>query len=177
MPDRPFTLCTLGLLLAWLPATQAAEDNLYFAGTLVDEPCTLSPADESKELDFQGVIDKELYLNGRSRGRPIVLRLLNCDSEMGKTGVSLTFSGEQSGPLPGLLALRGGGAEGVAIGLETQAGQSLPLNQVHTMGAFGSGDNLLSFMAYLQGEPDALKNRTLGLGSIEASLTFALSYD
>lgn len=171
------TASGLCLSLAWMPQLQAQEDNVYFAGTLVNEPCTLAPADEKIDLNFQRVIDKELYLNGRTRGLPIVLHLQNCDTETGFTGINLTFSGEQSELLPGLLALPTGGAQGVAIGLETQTGKALPLNQTHDMGTFGSGNNLVSFMAYLQGEPDALANRTVGLGSIEASVTFALSYD
>lgn len=56
-------------------------------------------------------------------------------------------------------------------------GVPLPLNKTHRMGELTRGENLISFNAYLQGEPNVLANRTLGQGDFEASLTFALSYE
>ncbi|WP_342622213.1 fimbrial protein [Pseudomonas alkylphenolica] len=161
----------------WLPALQAAEDNLYFSGTLVNEPCVLAEEDELIKLDFKSVIDKDLYLNGRTKGRPIALRLKNCDLEVGKRMLSITFSGNESSEPAGLLVLQSTTVQGLLVGLETTAGTALPLNKSHRMGELASGDNLISFNAYLQGEPEALANRSLGLGDFEASMTFALSYE
>jgi type 1 fimbria pilin len=161
----------------WLPAVQAAEDNLYFSGTLVNEPCVLDERDELIKLDFESVIDKELYLNGRTKGRPIVLRLKNCDLDVGKRMVSITFSGIESSEPPGLLVLQSTTVRGLMIGLETTTGAALPLNKTHTMGELAAGYNALNFNAYLQCGPEALANRTLGKGEFEASLTFALSYE
>ena len=39
----------------WLPAVQAAEDNLYISGTLVNEPCVL---DEEDQIKFEGFLEK-----------------------------------------------------------------------------------------------------------------------
>lgn len=160
-----------------LPAVQAAEDNLYFSGTLVNEPCVLDEGDELIKLDFENVIDKDLYLNGRTKGRPIKLRLKNCDLDVGKRMVSITFSGNESSEPPGLLVLQSATVQGLMVGLETTAGTALPLNKTHAMGELTSGYNALNFNAYLQGEPAVLANRTLGEGEFEASLTFALSYE
>ncbi|QHF28038.1 hypothetical protein PspR32_09605 [Pseudomonas sp. R32] len=171
---------TLGAWVAaslWLPATQAAENNLYFSGTLGNEPCMLAEGDKLIELDFKSVIDKDLYLNGRTKGRPIELHLQNCDLDVGKRMVSLTFSGNESSSPPGLLVLRSTTVQGLLVGLETIEGVPLPLNKTHQIGVLSSGDNLLSFNAYLQGEPKVLAKRTLGQGDFEASLTFALSYE
>lgn len=77
----------------WLPAAAAVEDNLYFSGTLVNEPCVLAVEDELLELDFQSVVDKTLYLNGRTAGKAITLRLQNCQLGTGKSKVNITFSG------------------------------------------------------------------------------------
>lgn len=161
----------------WLPALQAAEDNLYFSGTLVNEPCVLAEEDELIKLDFKSVIDKDLYLNGRTKGRPIELRLKNCDLEVGKRMVSITFSGNESSEPPGLLVLQSTTVQGLLVGLETTGGTALPLHKSHRMGELASGDNLISFNAYLQGEPETIANRSLGLGDFEASMTFALSYE
>ncbi|WP_152224316.1 fimbrial protein [Pseudomonas sp. SCB32] len=161
----------------WLQAARAAEDNLYFSGTLVNEPCMLAEEDELIKLDFKSVIDKDLYLNGRTKGHPIELRLQNCDLEVGKRMVSITFSGNESSDPPGLLPLQSATVQGLLVGLETTGGTALPLNKTHRMGVLSSGDNLLSFNAYLQGAPEVLANRSLGQGDFEASLTFALSYE
>ncbi|MDC7817933.1 fimbrial protein [Pseudomonas sp. BLCC-B112] len=161
----------------WLPAIQAAEDNLYFSGTLVNEPCVLAEGDKLIEMDFKSVIDKDLYLNGRTKGRPIELHLQNCELDVGKRMVSITFSGNESSASPGFLMLRSTTVQGLLVGLETMGGVPLPLNKTHRMGELIRGENLISFNAYLQGEPNVLANRTLGQGDFEASLTFALSYE
>lgn len=171
---------TLGAWVAasfWLPTTQAAEDNLYFSGTLVNEPCVLAEGDKLIEMDFKSVIDKELYLNGRTKGRPIELHLQNCDLDVGKRMVSITFSGNESSEPPGFLVLRSTTVQGLLVGLETTGGVPLPLNKTHRMGELTLGENLISFNAYLQGDPKVLANRTLGQGDFDASLTFALSYE
>ncbi|MNH30008.1 hypothetical protein D3C79_902750 [compost metagenome] len=67
--------------------------------------------------------------------------------------------------------------QGLLVGLETTGGTALPLHKSHRMGELASGDNLISFNAYLQGEPETIANRSLGLGDFEASMTFALSYE
>ncbi|MGF6593712.1 fimbrial protein [Pseudomonas sp. 2835] len=161
----------------WLPVLQAADDNLYFSGTLVNEPCVLDERDELINIDFQSVVDKDLYLNGRTKGRPIQLRLKNCDLDVGKRMVSIVFSGNESSESPGLLEPQSPTVQGLMVGLETTTGTPLPLNKSHAMGELTSGYNALNFNAYLQVAHQALANRNLGLGDFEASLTFALSYE
>ncbi|WP_442108153.1 fimbrial protein [Pseudomonas sp. NUPR-001] len=174
-----YTLTLSALITAglWLPAAQAAEDNLYFSGTLVNEPCVLDERDQSIKLDFERVINKELYLNGRTKGRPIEVRLNNCDLDVGKHMVSITFSGNESSEPPGLLVLQSATVQGLMVGLETASGTALPLNKSHALGEMTSGYNVLNFNAYLQGNAEVLANRTLGEGEFDASLTFALSYE
>ncbi|MDP4568137.1 fimbrial protein [Pseudomonas sp. LPH60] len=165
------------IVCLWLPAIQAAEDNLYFSGTLVNEPCMLAEGDKLIEIDFKSVIDKDLYLNSRTKGRPIELHLQNCDLDVGKRMVSITFSGNESSEPPGFLMLRSTTVQGLLVGLEAMGGEPLPLNKTHRMGELTRGENLISFNAYLQGEPKVLANHTIGQGNFEASLTFSLSYE
>ncbi|MNJ26497.1 fimbrial protein [Pseudomonas sp. JV241A] len=171
------TLSAWVVVSLWLPAVQATPDNLYFSGTLVNEPCVLAENDKQILLDFSTVIDKELYLYGRTKGFPIDLHLMNCDPDVGKRMVSITFNGNESNEPTGLLVLQGATVQGLLVGLETKSGTALPLNKTHRMGELAKGDNLLSFNAYLQGEPKALTDHALGLGDFEASLTFSLSYE
>ena len=161
----------------WLPAAAAVEDNLYFSGTLVNEPCVLAVEDELLELDFKSVVDKELYLNGRTRGQPITLRLQNCQLGTGKSKVNITFSGIESIDPPGLLVLQNADVHGLLVGLETAGGKLLALNKTHAMGTLVKGDNLIDFNAFLQGESQALADRSIGLGSFHAALNFTISYE
>ena len=161
----------------WMPVATAEEDNLYFSGTLVNEPCVLAAEDEVVELDFQSVVVKDLYLNGRTRGRPINLRLQNCQLGIGKAVVNILFSGAESIEPPGLLVLQNSEAHGLLVGIETIDGKPLALNKIHDMGTLVKGDNLISFNAYLQGESAALADKSIGLGSFFSALNFMLSYE
>lgn len=170
----------LGLWIAvslWLPAVVAEEDNLYFSGSLVNEPCVLAVEDALIELDFMSVANKDLYLNGRTSGRPITLRLQNCQLGAGKDRVNITFNGPESIDPPGLLVLQNADVQGLLIGLESAGGKPLLLNKTHDMGEFVKGDNLINFNAYLQGEPQALAEKNIGLGGFSASLEFVVGYE
>ncbi len=150
---------------------QAAEDNLYFSGTLVDEPCVLAAESEAVTLDFGNIVDKELYLNGRTRGHPVVLRLGNCTPAVAGQGVSITLRGTESIEPPGLLVV----SEGLLVGLERSNGQALALNKAHSMGELANGENLIGFNAFLQRNPLAEQN--LQPGEFEGTVTFSLSYE
>lgn len=160
-----------------LHAAKAAEDNLYFSGILSNEPCTLAIEDKLIELDFKSVIVKDLYLNSRTRGKPIALHLKNCDMDVGKRMVYITFRGNESAVMPGLLVVDSTNIKGLLVGLETTNGSALPVNRSHRMAQLSSGDNVVNFNAYLQGEYDALANKTLGLGAFEVSIIFSLEYE
>ncbi|HEY9320609.1 type 1 fimbria pilin [Achromobacter deleyi] len=158
-------------------AQSAGSNNMSFSGRLVAEPCTLDPADAMRELNFRGVTTSEIYAKGRSAGRPITLHLQNCDIGEGRTRVNVTLTGHPSSLLPGHLNLNAGGAVGVAIGLETSHGIALPLNQANPIGTLTAGGNDIVINAFLRGEPAALANRTIHQGAINATVTFAFSYD
>ena len=157
---------------------QSAGNNMAFSGRLVAEACALSPESEKVQLNFFAVPDKNLYRDGRTPGRPITLRLLNCDISHGNNSLSIYFDGPESNKLPGFLALDSDGINGVAIGLETPQGNPLPLKAQNAIGRVTAGANDIQFMAYLQGEQEALENHQIGRGEIKhATLTFTLSYD
>ncbi|AGP43368.1 type 1 fimbrial protein [Serratia plymuthica] len=170
------TWCATAALLLCSQLSLAAE-NMRLHGALVAEPCVIPPGDETVVLDFDTVIDKYLYLNTRTPGQPFELHLAQCDLSLGKT-VRVTFSGNESAALPGLLALNGGSqASGIAIGMETAQGESLPINQQGKAQALVSGANILTAQAYVQGEPDALKHKAIERGPFSAVVTFSLEYE
>lgn len=70
----------------------AVPDNLYFHGTLVDEPCTIHPGDETVELPFGNIPDKNLYAYQRTPSKDFRIRLSECDTSIGKR-VTVMFAG------------------------------------------------------------------------------------
>jgi type 1 fimbria pilin len=169
-----YAIAGLALLLSQpLPAAE----NMRFYGALVAEPCVIPPGDETIVLDFDTVIGKYLYLNTRTPGQAFALHLAQCDLSLGKT-VKVTFNGTENSALPGMLALDGSSqASGIAIGMETPAGQPLPVNKAGQAQALVSGSNTLTIQAYVQGEPDALANKAIARGPFSATATFSLEYE
>lgn len=161
------------LMLNALPA-QALDDNLKFSGTLVSEPCELDPQTSDLTVNFQSVIEKDLYLNTRTKSIPLVINLTGCDSSLGNL-VTLTFKGTESTALPGLLTVTGTAA-GIAIGMENQDGTPLPLNQPSPQLAIADGTNSYIFKAYVMGEPAAIQSQTITPGDFTATATFEIAY-
>ncbi len=101
----------------------------------------------------------------------------DCDLSLGKT-VKVTFNGNKSLELPDLLALDGGSqASGIALGLETAAGQPVVLNKPSQGMTLASGGNSLALQVYVQGEPTAIAQKSIGLGAFSAVATFGLEYE
>ncbi|MFO2465640.1 type 1 fimbrial protein [Pseudomonas sp. 15FMM2] len=151
----------------------AHAENVRLHGALVAEPCVITPGGESMILDFGTVIDKDLYVHQRTRGQPFDIRLTGCDANLGKT-VKVTFSGAESLHLAGMLAIDG---KGIAIGMETPAGQKLPLNKPGEGIRLVNGSNTLTMVAFVQGEPVAIANKTIERGPFSAIATFRLDYE
>ncbi|CAM4154880.1 fimbrial protein [Serratia silvae] len=159
------------------PAQATGKNNVRLYGALVAEPCVVQPGDEEITLDFGTVIDKYLYLNTRTLGQSFEIHLEECDLTLGKT-VSVTFTGTESSALPGLLALDGRSeASGIAIGLETRSAKPLPLNKASDKLLLQEGSNIIALKAYVQGEPDAIRNHRIERGPFSAVATFHLEYE
>ncbi|MEB7886675.1 fimbrial protein [Serratia fonticola] len=167
----------LSLLLAGLVAPSVA-DTVNFDGTLIEDACEIYPGDEAVELDFGTVIDKYLYLNSRTHSQPFAIRLINCDLALGRE-VKVTFSGMASGALPGYLAFDSSSmAKGAAIGLENSAGELLAINSGKVTQPLQAGsNNALNLKAFVQGEPLALRNKSIQRGAFTATATFTLEYE
>ncbi|MEE4449981.1 fimbrial protein [Serratia sp. C2(1)] len=153
-----------------------AAENLIMRGTLVDAPCLLRPGDENLVLDFGGVIDKLLYRYGRTPSKPFELHLEGCEVSVFRN-VKVTFQGTDNAQLPGLLALDAGSmAQGIAVGMESNIGNALPINVEGPTTALQTGNTVLGFQAYVQGEPVALSSRRIAYGPFKATATFILNY-
>ena len=153
-----------------------AADNLSFKGNLVEEACTIRPGDEAVTLELWDVTSKHLYINTRTQGKGFTLHLEDCDTAIGDT-VTIMFGGRENLALPGLLALDGGsGASGIGVGIETPSSKPLPLNTVGEEQVLSNGSNVIELKAYVQGEPDAIRDQTIGHGAYTVTSTFTLDY-
>ncbi|BEM58654.1 exotoxin [Serratia marcescens] len=169
--------CGLALSMSDARADPSPEVSLLYRGNLVAEPCTLLPEDENLRLDFGTVVDKYLYLNGRTHGALLQLHLVDCDVSLGTT-LKVTFSGAENAFLPGLLALSADSeASGIAIGMETPQGLPLPLNQAGAKYPLQDGSTVISILAYVRAEPEAITQKTIGRGPFNAVATFNLEYE
>ncbi len=165
-----------GALLLPVFMAQGA-DNISFHGELVAEPCRIQPGEENIPLDFGTVIDTYLYLNQRTHGQQFELHLTECDLSLANT-VRITFSGNESINLPGLLALDASSqATGIAIGMETVAGKPLPLNLAGQKYPLAKDSTLIIFKAYVKGEPQAVTNQSIKRGPFSAVATLSLEYE
>lgn len=171
----------LGLLLCcWLlPLAEShAVDNLYFYGHLVNEPCTINEENQNIELDFDAIPAKNLYDYNRTQGYPFTITLSDCDLSLA-TLVNIRFNGAENSALPGLLEIASNpqGA-GFAIGLETTDRKPIKLNSLDAeQRLLQEGENQFRFHAYIQGEPEAITNKTIDIGPFNAVVTFMLDYE
>lgn len=177
MDHKRWSCAWLALLLTiGVMPKGGAADNLSFKGNLVEEACTIRPGDEAITLELWDVTSKHLYINTRTQGKGFKVHLDNCDTTIGNT-VTIQFGGTENIKLPGLFALDGGsGASGIAVGLETPSNKPLPLNTVSDEQVLSNGSNVIELKAYVQGEPDAIRDQTIGHGRYTVSSTFTLDY-
>ena len=167
----------LALLLTFgLAATAHGVDNLRFKGNLVEQACTIRPGDEAITLELWDLTSKHLYINTRTQGKGFKVHLENCDTSIGDT-VSIMLGGTENRNLPGLFALDGSsGATGIGLGIETPNNKPLPVNTVSDKQVLNNGSNVIELKAYVQGEPDAIKDQTIGHGRYTVTSTFTLDY-
>jgi type 1 fimbria pilin len=167
------SLVLLNIAICIAPA-QAVENNLKFSGQLVSEPCDLDPNTTDITVPFGTIIEKDLYLHTRTKGKPFTINLINCDISLGKT-VTLKFAGVENSALPGYLAIDGT-ATGVAIGMESEHGTPLPFNQPTPDISLITGTSSFTLLAFVIGEPQAIQNQSITPGDFTATATFELMY-
>ena len=168
-----FNLLMLGLISSQ-PAQ--AESKIDFSGSLISGTCSLAPGDANIEVALGTLDSKNLYANSASADVPFALHLTDCKRDIADQ-IAITFNGMADSDLPNLLAISPAStAKGIAIGLKTDSGQPLTINQVSPAMAIIDGNNNLNFKAFAQVTPTALADKGIREGQFNAVATFALSY-
>lgn len=165
-----------GMLIVIAATAPLAAENVHLYGALIAEPCRIAPQGNELTVDFGTVLEKYLYLNQRTQGQLFNIELVDCDLSIGKS-VTITINGIDSTNLPGYLALsHSSSASGIAIGFENAEGKFLPLNKTSNAYLLQTGASTLAVKAYVQVEPGALKNKAIGRGGFNSTVTFRLDY-
>lgn len=170
------SITTLLCLMLLTPARfAAAAADVNFSGRLVETPCMLDPKDGQIDIDVGSVIDKYLYSHQRSPGTPFSIHLLNCDLSLGKE-VTIEFTGTDDELQPGFLKLFKGGAQGVAVGIETRENIFIPLFEQIDFIALQPGENVINLQVFVSAEKGAINQRTIMPGAIETVADFRIDY-
>ncbi|MFC0228833.1 fimbrial protein [Serratia aquatilis] len=145
---------------------------MAFSGELIDPACSLGK--DRISVNLGRVYEQYLYKNQRTPGTLFELSLNNCNiTQINK--VKIKFDGTRNSALTEYLVVTGSTVRGVAIGLETPAGQALPLGSSAEY-SLQPGDNVIKLNAYIRGEPNALINKAIRPGAFSALATFTLEY-
>ena len=147
-----------------------ADTELGFKGTLISDPCIVDTDKEDQTVDMGTIGAKTFINNKRSAPKSFSLYLKECDLSLGST-VSVTFSGPEESQQPGTFAVTGG-AEGVAIALESTDGSPVMPDESIAAG-LTSGDTQLNYVAYVQAN-DFSKVKE---GPFESRVIFSLEYE
>lgn len=168
-----FYLLTLTIIT---PAFSSGD--ILVTGNLIAEPCTLEAENADITVDFDTVIDKYLYLNRATKPEMFQILLTDCDVSVVGSGVSVTFRGVENSNLNGYLALDAGSvATHVAIGIQDSNGLLIPINTPTQVYPLTEPTTALIFQGIVEGEPDAIRSKTIGLGPFAATATFILEYE
>ncbi|MCT6515795.1 MULTISPECIES: fimbrial protein [Enterobacterales] len=152
------------------------QTSIYIHGSILNAPCKIR--NKIIDVEFGEIIGKYLYIHDRTRSIPFSIELDDCKTYIANS-VIVTFTGKPSSGegLGGFLALDSSSvASGVGVGIETDSGKFLPLNQSTKAMGLISGYNVLAFKAFVKGDDRVLRDKSLGFGEFLATATFVLEY-
>lgn len=152
--------------------------DLSFKGTVVAYPCSIAPESERVPVDFGEISTKSLYASGRSTPVPFSIKLQNCNPAVFNT-VTVTFSGDENSNMTDRLAIKAvtpGNAGGIGIGLLESDETPIKLDVPTSATAITDTALQLNFLAFVEGEPDAISGGTLTTGPFTATANYTLNY-
>lgn len=177
------TVCNGALLsllggIFFMPLSAQADSSvgIEYSGTLIALPCTIVPGMNNLYVDMGTIPTKSLYRFTRTAGKTIEFYLEDCDTSLGNA-ITATFTGPMDNE--GLLTFSSGStAKGAGIGLEYLDGRPIPINDgaVYKV-SLRDGDMVIRMKAYVQGQQNALVNKSLEAGDFSAVLTYRMSYE
>lgn len=169
--------------LCFLYSTQVMADvshinmgNYSFVGNVVITPCQIAPESEKVSVDFKQISVKDLYSANKSKPIPFSIHLINCSTSVFKA-VTVTFNGIENQNLPEHLAINEKSvASGIGIGLLNQDDTPIKLNSPSSVQNLTDDNTEIKFKAYVEAEPDALRDQTITYGTFYSTAYYTLNY-
>jgi type 1 fimbria pilin len=173
------------VLICTLPATTPAHSigeliggDLHFRGTVVARGCSIVPSSKNITVDFGKISTVTLYAEGKSQPKAFAIELQDCSTAVFNS-ITVTFSGTENANMSDRLAITPVAphtTSGIGIGFEESNGTAILLNTPTTAVAISNANMQLNFKAFVEGEPNALSNKTLQTGAFQATANYTLNY-
>lgn len=168
-------LVSMGLV--GMNAANAADQGngtVTFTGSIIDAPCSITPATADQTVDLGQVSSAALLDGGTSTPQNFQINLENCQVTAGTpSSVSVTFNGTADANDTTMLGLSGT-ASGAGIVIADQGNQQIDLGTASSATDLLAGDNTLQFSAWLKGESGA--SAAVTPGDFQSVANFTLAY-
>lgn len=168
--------CTLSSGAAW---SSNNENRVTYDGTLVDLACVI---DENAPtiINMGTIIDKEIYLHGKTVAKPFSLTLKDCNPAVANT-VKITLNGTVGNvTLENYLRFdQGSEAQGAVVGITDDAVNREPIPMGTPLKAIPikEGTMHIPLFVYVRGLPEAIANKTIVPGSFQATLFYTINFE
>lgn len=147
----------------------ADEIRLNFSGNLIVPTCELIVDNPEQTIKFDNYNKKDLMQTGKGPAMPFYITVKTCASA---SKINIIFKGQEEPQVSGALAVSGA-ASGVAVGLETWAGEPIKINSDSLGFNLSGGARVqLPFKAYVL----RIKDKMIEGGDFSAVANFELSY-
>lgn len=160
-------------------AADQGHGKVTFTGSIIDAPCSIAPDSVDQTVELGQISNVALKDGGKSTPRNFGIDLENCtfstDDKGGlvKNKVTVTFTGMESAANNGLLGISGT-AKGASVAITDGDGQIIKLGQANKPYSMQSGNNKLTFAAYVQGDG---AETAVTEGEFQAVADFTMAYN
>lgn len=171
-------VCSLTTATSAQAILELIGGDVNFKGTVVAQGCSIVPSSKNIAVDFKKIEISTLYDNHQSPPESFVIELQGCNPAV-LSSVTVTFSGTENPNMTDRLAITPvspNSASGIGIGFEESDGTAISLNTPTSAVVISDVTMQLSFKAFVEGEPDALSNKTLQTGAFRATANYTLNY-
>lgn len=151
-------------------STPGGTGAVNFKGQIVDAPCSIKPDSTNQDVEMGAVTVKALEA-GRSASKAFDLNLESCDASGAKVGI--IFDGVRAEQGNDALLMLSGSAKGAGLGIVDKTGADLTLGTQADLGTLVTGDNKLSFTAYLE----KVATGSIVPGSFTSVANFTMMYN
>lgn len=148
-------------------------DNISVEGLLVISTCDVLTGDENYIVDFSDVNVNDIYSKKQNLTKDFTVIAKNCEPG---ANLRIAFTGTENDNLPGFIKVNGE-AKGIAIGFSINGVPVKINNHSKYSGEINGDEVLFKNEAYIQGEPNAIKEKNIVAGGFTATANFTLSYE